>query len=174
MNTKKYVIDLPPEERQQLHSLLRKGRHAARTLTRARVLLLADAGRPEKEIATQLGIDFTTVYRIEEHYVTHGLAFALSERPRSGAPPKTDASDEAIITAIACTAPPGGYDHWTLQLLGAEVKKRHREIKRMTLWRVLLKHDLQPWREKNVGDPGTHRSVRSAHAGRAGGVRASL
>lgn len=162
---KKYVIALPPADRDTLRGILRKGRHAAREISRARILLLADDGKSEKEIADQESVDFTTVYRIEQRYLQGDLSFALSERPRPGAPRKTDSADEAVITAIACTEPPGGCDHWTLDLLCAELKQRHREIKRMTLWRILLKHDLKPWREKNVGHSAAHPGVHPADDG---------
>jgi uncharacterized membrane protein len=78
MKTKKYAIALPPEERQQLRSLLRKGKHTAREITRPRILLLADDGQEEQAIAVATGVHFTTVYRVEQHYAENGLAFALS------------------------------------------------------------------------------------------------
>jgi hypothetical protein len=41
---KKYVVKLDDAECQQLEELLRGGQHLARKLTRARILLKADAG----------------------------------------------------------------------------------------------------------------------------------
>ena len=40
---KKYVVKLSDEEREQLTSAINKGRHPARQLLRARILLKADA-----------------------------------------------------------------------------------------------------------------------------------
>lgn len=151
MKKEQYVIKLSSSERQTLAGLLHKGVHHSRTILRARTLLLLGDGKTDEEAAAIAWVSASTVYRVKRRYAAEGLSAALYERPRSGTPPKTDARDEAVITAIACTDPPGGYDHWTVDLLCAAVKKRHREIGRMTLWRMLLKHDLKPWREKNVG-----------------------
>ncbi|HIJ42733.1 MAG TPA: IS630 family transposase, partial [Rhodospirillaceae bacterium] len=44
MSKKRYVVDLTAEERAHLKNLIRKGKAAARTLLKARILLKADAG----------------------------------------------------------------------------------------------------------------------------------
>ena len=44
MPAKRYVVTLTTAEREQLEALVRSGRRSARTITRARVLLLADQG----------------------------------------------------------------------------------------------------------------------------------
>ena len=41
---KKYVVKLSLEEREHLASLIHSGKHPAQKLTRARILLKADAG----------------------------------------------------------------------------------------------------------------------------------
>jgi hypothetical protein len=41
----------------------------------------------------------------------------LYEKPRPGAKPKIDGEVEAHLVALACSAPPEGYDRWTLRLL---------------------------------------------------------
>lgn len=41
----KYRIVLTDAEREQLHSMLSKGKHASRKLTRARILLLSDESK---------------------------------------------------------------------------------------------------------------------------------
>src|SRR5262249_42612196 len=46
-----------------------------------------------------------------------GLAQALHDKRRSGAPSKIDGRVEASLTMLACSAPPEGYGRWTLQLL---------------------------------------------------------
>ena len=40
---KKYVVKLSDEERERLNTLIRSGKHPARQLMRARILLKADA-----------------------------------------------------------------------------------------------------------------------------------
>jgi hypothetical protein len=41
---KKYVVKLSAEERERLNALIQSAKHPARKLTRARILLMADAG----------------------------------------------------------------------------------------------------------------------------------
>jgi len=52
MARKKYVVDLSAEERTLLEQLRQKGKSSARKLTRARILLQADEGVTDEEIAS--------------------------------------------------------------------------------------------------------------------------
>ena len=112
-----YDVKLAVEEKERLNSFLNKGKASARSLTRARILLLADAGRSNEEIKSALNASTTTISRIRRRYCEGGLEFALSEKPRSGAPPKIDGRIEAEITHLACSQPPEGRSKWTLRLL---------------------------------------------------------
>jgi hypothetical protein len=49
----RYRVELNQQERDQLTSMLRGGRHAARRLKRAQVLLAADAGETDEAIAAK-------------------------------------------------------------------------------------------------------------------------
>ena len=112
-----YKVKLTVEEKKKLNSFLNKGKASARSLTRARILLLADVGRSNEEIKSALNASTTTISRIRRRYCEGGLEFALSEKPRSGAPPKIDGRIEAEITHLACSQPPEGRSKWTLRLL---------------------------------------------------------
>jgi Homeodomain-like domain len=61
---KKYLVTLTDDERSTLHDLTKKGTVAARRLTRAHVLLQADAGTTDQTIAESLHIGRATVERI--------------------------------------------------------------------------------------------------------------
>ena len=54
---KHYVVRLNDEERNDLNTLLRKGHAKARSLTRARILLLSDEGKTDPAIADALKIN---------------------------------------------------------------------------------------------------------------------
>jgi Homeodomain-like domain len=82
---KKYLVTLTEAERTTLHDLTKKGKVAARKLTRAHVLLQADAGATDDTIAAALHIGRATVERIRKRFVEQSLDAALSERPRLGA-----------------------------------------------------------------------------------------
>ena len=117
MGKKVYVVDLSDEERTQLLDLVKRGRLSARKLTRAHVLLRADEGAVDTEIAASLHVHVTTVERIRKHLVESGLECALEDRPRPGAARKLDDKGQARLMALACSAPPEGHEHWTLRLL---------------------------------------------------------
>lgn len=105
------------EEYIQLRQYVREGKKSSRAITRARVLLLSDEHVPDEEICQQLDVGRVTVYRVRRKYYDGGLAQALHDKQRSGAPSKIDGRVEASLTMLACSAPPAGSGRWTLQLL---------------------------------------------------------
>jgi transposase len=117
MPTRIYQVHLTARERGQLLSSLQRGSHPTRSLTRARILLLADDQRTDEEISDNMLVSLATIYRIRKRYVQQGMASALHEKPRPGAPPKVDARLEVQLTALARSQPPAGWDRWTLRLL---------------------------------------------------------
>jgi transposase len=117
MATKRYIVTLTDEERTQLLALTKKGRVAARRLTRAHILLQADSGVTQEAIAAALHLGRATVARICKRFVEGGLETALQDRPRPGAQRKLDGKQEAFLIALACSPPPKGRQCWTMQLL---------------------------------------------------------
>jgi transposase len=120
MPKKRYVIDLTPEERAMLEQLLRRGRSETRKLTRARILLKADEGLTDEEIAAALDVGIATVGRTRQRFVEANLV-ALEERPRPGGKRKLTGKQEAHLVAVACTPAPAGQLRWTLRLLADKV-----------------------------------------------------
>jgi transposase len=120
MPKKKYVIDLTSEERAMLEQLTRRGRARARKLTRARLLLKADEGLSDAEIAAALDVGIATVGWTRQRFVEANLA-ALEERPRPGGERKLTGKQEAHLVAVACTPAPAGQRRWTLRLLADKV-----------------------------------------------------
>ena len=114
---KKYLVDLTADERAELEALTSKGSSKARRLKHALVLLAADDGDIDAEIAQKLRIHRNTVLRVRQRFVEEGLASALSERPRPGKTPLLDGHQEAHLIALACSSPPEGRVQWTMQLL---------------------------------------------------------
>lgn len=117
MPAKKYIVDLSEEEREQLQQLIRRGKPAARTVTRARILLKADEGCSDEQIVRALSTSLATVERVRQRCVEEGVESALKERPRRGSAPKLSGKGEAHLIAVACSAPPLGRARWSLRLL---------------------------------------------------------
>lgn len=114
---KKYIVELNEDEKAELVALTQKGRPGARKIKRANILLLANTGRPDFEIAELLHTSWLTVLRTRHRLVEGGLEFALNELPRAGRLPKIDDKIETILTTLAQSQPPDGHVRWTLQLL---------------------------------------------------------
>ncbi len=145
----RYRVDLSQAERSELTALLSGGKHASRKLKRAQILLAAEAGASDGEIATSIGVGDSTVYRTKRRFVEGNLEAALSERPRPGAARKLTGKEEALLVATACANPPQGRARWTLQLLADAVVKltEHESVSRETVRRRLSENSLKPWRK---------------------------
>ena len=145
----RYRVELSQAERDELRALLSGGKHSARKLKRAQILLATDAGDSDEEIAESLGIGSSTVYRTKRRFVLGNLAAALSEEPRPGAARKLSGKEEALLVATACSSPPAGRARWTLELLADELVRltEHDSICRETVRRRLAENDLKPWRK---------------------------
>ncbi len=61
---KRYIINLTKKEQEELVQLTTTGRHAARKVLRARILLKADTGLKDEEICEHLNMGVRTVERI--------------------------------------------------------------------------------------------------------------
>lgn len=146
----RYRVTLTAEERQQLQTLLSGGEGAVRKIKRAQILLAADAESTDELIARTVGVGTSTVYRTKQRFVEEGLAPALSELPRPGAPRKLDAREEALLVAVACAQPPGGRARWTMDLLAGEMVRltSHATLSGDTVGRRLAEMKLKPWQEK--------------------------
>lgn len=120
MSAKKYHVDLKEEERATLEQMLRRGKHSARKLTRARILLKADFGLRDEDIAQEIDTCIPTVERLRKRFAELRLG-SLDERPRPGRKRLLDEKGEARLIAEACSQAPEGRKHWTLQLLADRV-----------------------------------------------------
>jgi hypothetical protein len=125
---KKYVVTLSAEERERLQTLIRSGKHPARKLMRARILLKADASEAgdawsDSQIAEGLDTSLATVARIRQQLVEEGVEGVLTPKrsPNSARKRIFDGASEAKLIALACSQPPEGYARWTLQMLEGKV-----------------------------------------------------
>lgn len=152
-----YKVELTEDEDRQLDAVIHKGSGKARTITRARVLKMAYQGKTDKEITMALGMNPSTPYEIRKRYCQGGLKRSLYDAPRPGQKKVFTPFDEAKVTALACTQAPDGHSRWTLDLLQVHAKETlGKSIGRKTIWKILLKNNLKPWRKKNVVHSQSH------------------
>ncbi len=117
----RYRVDLDEAERAHLRVMLSGGKHPTRKIKRAQILLAADAGLSDEEIARAVSASGSTVYRTKRRFVEGNLEAALSEEPRPGAARKLSGKEMALLVATACSSPPTGRKRWTLDLLAGEM-----------------------------------------------------
>lgn len=125
---RKYIVTLSAEERERLQTVIRSGKHPARKLLRARILLKTDASEvgdawTDDQIANGLGTSLATVARVRQQLVEEGVEGVLTPKrsPNSARQRIFDGASEAKLIALACSTPPEGRARWTLQLLEDQV-----------------------------------------------------
>jgi putative transposase len=120
MPTKCQKVRLTSAERDVLEKFVAHGTKSARAINRARILLLLDEGRQERDLTTILGVSRGTIYHVRHKYLQTAhdhILDVLHEAPRSGRPMKIDSRVEAKVTMLACSEPPEGYGRWTLHMI---------------------------------------------------------
>src|SRR5712692_1457690 len=182
ISVKKYVVRLSGEEREQLETLLRKGKSQAQRLLKARILLKADVseageGWSDGRIIEALETSVSMVYRVRKQLVEEGFEAVLSRKQR--ATPAVarifDGEKEAKLIALACSKPPTGRARWTLRLLENKVVELGivDRASDSTIGRTLKKHSPAP-SPTAVGHPAEGQQlVRSGHGRRAGRLHAA-
>jgi transposase len=138
-SVKKYEVSLNQEEKEYLVKLTHKGKESARKINRARVLLLADERKKDKEIMEIVRVSDTMVETVRKRFVLEGLETAINEKPRPGQPKKLDGRKEAELIALACSQPPEGRAKWTLRLLADKIEL---DISHVAVYNTLKKTKL--------------------------------
>ncbi len=129
MVQEKYAVRLSSEDQEQLRGLIHSGRHSARVINRARILLKTDAGWSAFQVAAALDTSPRTVFRTKRRYAEEGLGGVLHDHPQANRYRKLDDRGEAhpvsstgqALIALACSDAPEGHEHWTLRLLAGKV-----------------------------------------------------
>jgi len=145
----RYHVELSEAERCELTALVGSGRHCARKFKRAQILLAADSGLRDDDIAAAVAVGGSTVYRTKRRFVEGNLEAALNEEPRVGADRKLTSNEEALLVATACSSPPEGRARWTLELLAG----------------AMVKLTSQALAEGHVVHPQGRRRIRRPHGG---------
>jgi len=119
----KYKVTLTREERDELMSIISKGKHTSQKFRNAYVLLNCDEGEfAEKatnaEINKILKVGMRTIDRIKKRFVEEGFDAVLERKPTSREyERKADGDLEARLIALSCSEPPEGHARWSLRLL---------------------------------------------------------
>ena len=157
----KFGIRLTPEERTRLEGMIHCGKGPINSALKARILLKADVsengpGWSDERIADALETSLSTVFRTRRQFVEEGLDAALSRKKSSWSPPWIfDEEAEAKLIALACSEPPQGYTHWTMQMLEKRVVELGivEKTSDTTILRVLRRNEVKPQKKYWVIPP---------------------
>lgn len=116
---KRYIVNLTVSEREALRQLVRRERVSGLKRMRASILLKADDGQTDQEIADDLEVGLVTVERVRKRCIERGVEACLDRKVQEvpSRPRKLDGATEAKLVQIACSSPPVGRTRWTLSLL---------------------------------------------------------
>jgi hypothetical protein len=123
---KLYIVRLTDQERDELHSVVKKLKGTGQKVRRAQILLKADADGPnwtDAQIAEAFSCRTRTVERLRQRFVEQGFEETLHRVERSQPPiaKLLTGDQEARIIATRLGSPPKGYSNWTIRLLARKV-----------------------------------------------------
>lgn len=143
----RYKVTLTKQEREELLSLTRGGKHSSKKVIHALILLNCDEGKfsekvNNEEITRVLKIGSRTIDRVKKKFVEQGFEAALENSPTTRVyDKKTDGDAEAHLIALSCSKPPKGFSRWSLRLLADKMVELEyvEDISYETVRRVLKK-----------------------------------
>jgi transposase len=138
------AVELSKEEHQQLEAVLRRRSAGQLEVMRAKLLLAASTGKPNKEIAEKLRTREATVSKIRRRFATERLG-ALHDAPRSGRKPKYGAETEARVLAALDAPRPKGYARWNGRLVAEHLG----DVNAHQVWRVLRRRGIHLERRRS-------------------------
>ncbi len=123
-----------------LRALVRARTTEQRLVQRARIVLHAAQGTPNRTIAAAVGVAPMTVLLWRTKYARDGLA-GLADEPRPGRPPTYSREDRDRVIAMTLEPPSDGTTHWSAQRLGKRLG-----MSETTVWRIWQSVGLKPHR----------------------------
>jgi transposase len=141
--TKKHLVTLKDAEREHLCGILSRGKHNAQKYKRAKALLLADEGKTDAEIASQVGMHRRGIENLRIRFVEQSFEQALEGNPKGHRSALIQGEDEARLVALVCGPKPEGRNRWTLRLLADRyVTLNNEHVSEETIRQALKKTNL--------------------------------
>jgi transposase len=146
----RYKVTLTIEEREELYSIINKGKHSSQKFRNAYILLNADEGDHSEKVINKtvcevLKIGMRTIDRVKKRFVEEGFESALERKTGiRDYERKADGDFEAHLVAMACSQAPEGFARWSFRLLADKMVelKYIDSISHETVRKVLKKTNL--------------------------------
>ena len=148
----RYEVTLTAKEREQLQSVMSKGKHSSLQFRNACILLNCDEGEhgqkaSNKQIAQILQITTKTVERLKQRFIEEGFEACMDRKPYPEVKEIiADGDFEAHLVAISCSKAPDGHARWSLRMLADKMVelKYVESVSHETVRQVLKKTKLNP------------------------------
>ena len=138
------VVILGDRRRRRLEAIVAKQTAPQRMVLRARIVLAAWRGRPNAQIARDLGVSINTVRTWRRRFCAEGMP-GLADRPRPGRPPVYDLDVHLAIVATI-TREPDVDSQWSHRLIAQNLAAAGIPISASQIGRILTDLDLKPHR----------------------------
>lgn len=138
------ALEVSDEDRHCLERWSRGRTTPTRLVLRSKIVLLAAAGRLNKEIAAELGTGMKTVCLWRRRFAERGLPGIEKDAPRGSRPRPTTAALAAEILRKTTTETPSAATHWSTRRLAAELGTSPSMVQRV--WKAA---GLQPHRTRS-------------------------
>lgn len=156
MGVPKYRISLTQLERETLSRITKKHTEKQCVVKRAKIILMADDGELNQDIAAKLGVDIHVITTWTKRWLERAsepVNDRLQDLQRPGAPDTFTPEQWCQIIALACEKPTDygrPITHWTHWELAQEVINQGivEKISPSHLGRILKHTDLQPHRDR--------------------------
>ncbi len=133
------TITLTDQQRQTLEQWARCRSLPARQVGRARIVLLAAAGRQDLEIADELRISNQKAARWRKRFLAAGITGLEKDAPRPGRTPSIAASIVEKVIRTTTQERPRNATHWSTRSMAARVGISEASVRR--IWKA---HGLYP------------------------------
>lgn len=141
MFTPAAALEIDDHQHRRLQALAQSGKTPQKVALRARIVLLAGAGRPNHAIAQELQVSRPTVLLWRGRFAQAGVPGLVKEARRPGRKPKLSPDKiKAVVEATLQTTPVGA-THWSLRTMA-----KAQGLSRMAVQRIWKAHRLQPHR----------------------------
>jgi transposase len=131
------------KRRRKLEQIIAARTSEQRLVLRARIVLAAENGHTNAQIAARLGCSVRTVRTWRDRFARRGVP-GIFDRPRSGRPPVHGPSARLAVVATATATPPAGQSVWTQRTLAAHLAERGLHVSPATVGRVLADAEVRP------------------------------
>jgi len=138
------AVELTDAERVELGRRARAHTSSQRDAKRARIVLLAAEGVPNRQIAVEVAMSEQAVGKWRRRFGKDRLA-GLNDVPGRGRPRVYDHDDRLRIVATATSAPPAPASHWSHAQLAARLAEEI-GISASQIGRILADLDIKPHR----------------------------